>query len=176
MFAGNGEDCDELTKENRECVTMQLFTNFKGNPALCQGIFSRSCHNSHMCSMSAAEKILNLLISVNDKGCNDHTTLHAAYKELEKVIDEKGLEKPISIIADGHKSRFDAKTMQFCEDASMAQLLLLPHTSGITQLHDQVNNKLHKQYEEKKDENYCGCCDINMEDFITILERNGKNG
>ena len=104
VFAGSGEDCDELTKGNCECVTIQPFTNFKGNQALCQVIFSGSGHNSHMCPKSAAEKIPNLLIAVNDSGCTDHTTLHAACKELEKVINEKGLEKPIVIIADEHKS------------------------------------------------------------------------
>ena len=57
-----------------------------------------------MCPKSVAEKIPNLLIAVNDSGCTDHTTLHAACKELEKVINEKGLEKPIVIIADEHKS------------------------------------------------------------------------
>ena len=41
---------------------------------------------------------------VNDSECTDHTTLHTAYQEPEKVINEKGLEKPIRIIADGHKS------------------------------------------------------------------------
>ena len=114
-------------------------------------------------------KISNLLISVNGSGCTNHTTLHAAYKELENVVNEKGLEKPIVIIADGHKSPFDAKIMRFCEDASMDQFQLPPDTSGITQLHNQVNNKLHKQYEEKKDEIYSGYCDINKEGFMAIL-------
>lgn len=53
-------------------------------PSSLQVIFSGSGHNCHMCPKSAAEKISNLLISVNDSGCTDHTTLHAAYKELEK--------------------------------------------------------------------------------------------
>ena len=84
-------------------MTIQPFKISKGNQVLCQVIFSGSDHNSHMCPKSAAEKIPNLLISVNDSGCTDHTTLHAAYKELEKAINEKGLEKPIVIIADGRK-------------------------------------------------------------------------
>ena len=84
VFAGSGEDCDELKKENHKCVTIQPFRIFKGNQVLCRVIFSGSGHNSHMCPKSAAEKISNLLISVNDSGCTDHTTLHAAYKELEK--------------------------------------------------------------------------------------------
>ena len=103
MFAGSGEDCDELKKENHKCVTIQPFKISKRNQVLCQVIFSGSGHNSHMFSKSAAEKIPNLLISVNDSGCTDHTTLHAAYKELKKAINGKGLEKPIVIIADGRK-------------------------------------------------------------------------
>ena len=103
VFAGSGEDCDELTKENHKCVTIQPFKISKRNQVLCQVIFSGSGHNSHMFSKSAAEKIPNLLISVNDSGCTDHTTLHAAYKELKKAINGKGLEKPIVIIADGRK-------------------------------------------------------------------------
>ena len=104
VYAVSGEDCNELTIENHECVTIQPFTNFKGNQALRQVIFSGSGHNSHMHPKSAAEKIPNLLISVNDSGWTDHATLNAVYKELEKVIYEKDLEKPIVIIADGHKS------------------------------------------------------------------------
>ena len=57
-----------------------------------------------MCLKSAVEKIPNLLMFVNDSECTDHTTLHTAYQEPEKVINEKGLEKLIGIIADGHKS------------------------------------------------------------------------
>ena len=120
-----------------------------------------------MCLKSAAEKIPNLLMSVNDSECTDHTTLHTAYQEPEKVINEKGLEKPIAIIVDGHNLML--KIMQFCEDANMDQFLLPPDTSGITQLHNQVNNKLQKQYEEKKDKIYSECCDINKEGFMTIL-------
>ena len=51
----------------------------------------------------------------------------------------------------------------------MDQFLLPPDTSGITQIHDQLNSKLHKQYEEKKDKIFGGCCDINKEGFMTIL-------
>ena len=91
------------------------------------------------------------------------------WSELEKFINAKGLEKPIVIITDGYKSRFDTKIMRFCEDASMDQFLLPSDNSGITQLHNQVNNKLHKQYEEKEDEIYSGCCNIKKEGFMTIL-------
>ena len=169
VFAGSGEDCDELVKENRECVTVQPFSNFKGDQALCQVIFSGSGHSSHMCPKSAAEKILNLMISVNESGYSDHKTLNYAYKQLDKVVEEKNQTRPIIIIADGHKSRFGSDVMETCSDKSMDQYLLPPDTSGATQFHDQVNNRLNDKYEEKKDELYTDCSDINKDAFMTIL-------
>ena len=77
---------DELTKENRECVMIQPFTNFKGDQALCQVIFSGSGHNSHMCPIVAKEKIPNLLISVNKSGYSDHKTLHAGQSNPKKKV------------------------------------------------------------------------------------------
>ena len=102
-------------------------------------------------------------------GATDHTTLHKAYKQMEKIIDEKELEKPIVFIADGHKVWFDTKIIWFCEDASIDQFLLPPDTSGIAQLDDQVKNRLHKQYGQKKDEIYSECCDINKQGLMMIL-------
>ena len=138
-------------------VIIKQFINFNGD----QDIFFRSGHNSHMCLKSVAEKIPNLLISVNDSGYSDHSTLHAAYKELEKVIQRKDLNSPNIVIADGHKLRFGADAMHYCEDTSMDQYLIPPFTSCMTQLHNQMNNRLHQKYEEKKDENLSGCSDMN---------------
>ena len=167
VFAGCGEDCDELTKEKRECVTVHPFGNLKGDHALCQVIFSGSGHS--MCPKTATDKIPNLLISVNDSGCTDHNTLNAAYTELNQQVQERQQEKPIVIIADGHKSRFGSDVMKTCEETKMEQYLIPPDTSGSTQFHDQVNQRLHDKYEEKKSELYSGFSDINKEAFMTIL-------
>ena len=149
VFAGSGEDSKQLSKENRECVTVHPFSNLSGDQAMCHVIFSSSGHSTNMCP-TAVENIPNLLISVNDSGCSDHNTLNAAYQELNNIITGKEIEKPNIVIADGHKSRTAADVMSTCIESCLEQFLLPPDTSGSTQLHDQVNQKLHAKYEEKK--------------------------
>ena len=36
VFGESGKDCEMLTKENRENVTIQPFSNMKGDQAMCQ--------------------------------------------------------------------------------------------------------------------------------------------
>ena len=122
-------------------VIIKKIINFKGE----QAIFSGSGHNSHMCPNSVTEKIPNLLISVNDSGYSEHSTLHAAYKELDKVIERKDLNRPNIVIADGHKLSFGADVMHYCEDTSMDQYWIPFYTSCMTQLHYQMNNRLHQK-------------------------------
>lgn len=59
-----------------------------------------------MCPQTAAEKIDNLLISVNESGCSTVETLLAAYKELNKIIFQKKGERGGAqydvVIADGY--------------------------------------------------------------------------
>ena len=40
VFGGSGEDCNKLTKKNNDCVTMQPFSSFNGDLAMCQVIFA----------------------------------------------------------------------------------------------------------------------------------------
>ena len=82
IFAGSGDDCAELSKENRESVRVQPFSNFARHLAMVQVVFAGAGMTNHMCSKSAAEKIPNLLVSVNESGCTTGDTLLAAYKEL----------------------------------------------------------------------------------------------
>ena len=87
------------------------------------------------------------------------------YPALRMVVKFEMVEKPNVMIADGHKSRFGPDVMQYCEDSRLDQYLIQPDTSGITQLHDQVNNMLHQRYKKKKDEILSGCSE---EGFMTI--------
>ena len=57
VFAGSTGDFDDLTKENREWMTIQPFKNFKGDQALCQVTLFDGGHNSYMRRKYAAEKI-----------------------------------------------------------------------------------------------------------------------
>ena len=45
VFAGSGGGYDELRKGNCESVAIQPFTNFKGDQALCQMVFSGGGHS-----------------------------------------------------------------------------------------------------------------------------------
>ena len=169
VYAGSGEDCNKVTKENRECITVQPFSNFAGDTAMCQVIFAGKGLTSHMCPEAAAEMIENLLISVNENGVTDHNTLTAAYKQLSDAITLRNVTLPVVIIADGHNSRFGEDVMSHCTKTHMDQYLLPPDTSGLTQLHDQVNHLLHARYEEMKEEFFTEYSDINKEGFMNIL-------
>ena len=172
IFAGSGDDCAELAKENRESVTVQPYSNFAGELAMVQVVFAGAGITSHMCPESAAEKIPNLLISVNQHGCTTGDTLHAAYKELFDAVitprrQQPGKEEEVHvIIADGH---FDLKVLNFCEESRMDQFILWPDTSGATQKHDQINGQLHAKYEKAKSSMFTAYSDINRECFMNIL-------
>ena len=170
VYAGKGHDCSKLSKENRESVTVHPFSNFAGELALVQVIFAGSGMTSHMCPPSAAEKIPNLLVSVNESGCSTGKTLHDAYKELGAVIKEKGESDAMDVVlADGHKSRFEPNVMRHCEKINLDQFILWPDTSGCTQKHDQINSQLHSIYEEKKSDMYTEYAELNKECFMNIL-------
>jgi hypothetical protein len=80
-------DCKKVPKENREFVTVQPFSNFASDMAICQVIFSGSEFTSHMCPSKAAEKIFSLVL--NESGCTTGETLLVAYKELSKQRSQK---------------------------------------------------------------------------------------
>ena len=42
LISGKGDDCNNLTKENRKCPTIHLFSTFSGDLAMCQIIFART--------------------------------------------------------------------------------------------------------------------------------------
>ena len=106
-----------------------------------------------MCPPKAAEKIDNLLISVNESGCTTGETLLAAYKEHTKQISQKKgdtreLETDV-IVADDHKPRFNANVMSHGEQNSLDQFILPSGTSGVAQKHDQINQHLHSNMKRK---------------------------
>ena len=86
VLAGVGDECQELTKENRDCVTVQPFSSFDGDLAMCQVLFSGAGHTSHMAPELAVEKISNLLVTVNEHGVTTHKSLLSACKELDEIL------------------------------------------------------------------------------------------
>lgn len=68
-----------------------------------------------MAPPEAVKIIPHLLISTNDSGSHDHTTLLASYKEFNSYLEEKEIVKPVVVCSDGHSSRFDADVLSFKE-------------------------------------------------------------
>ena len=56
IYAGSGHDCNQITKENRECVTVQPFSNFAGDVAMCQVIFAGTRMTNHYVPASCSRK------------------------------------------------------------------------------------------------------------------------
>ena len=153
---------------------MQPFSNFACELAMVQVIFAGAGMTTHMCLENAVEKVPNLLVSGNESGCTTGDTLFAVYKELSTIIatkrEEKGKEDDTHVvIADGHKSRFDAQVLRHCEEHTLDQFILWPDTSGEIQKHDQINSQLHSKYEEMKSVMYAEYSDLNKECFMNIL-------
>ena len=122
-YAGSGHDCSKLSKENQESVTVQPFSNFAGGLTVVQVIFADAGMATHMCPENAVEKISNL-VSVNESGCTTGDTLFAANNKLSTITatkrEEKGKEDyPNVVIADGHKSRFDAHVLRHCKEHTL---------------------------------------------------------
>ena len=174
IFAGTSEDCSELSKENRESVTVQPFSNFAGELAMVQVVFSGAGITNHMCPKNAAEKIPNLFISVTEKGSTTGQSLLPAYKHLfdtsiSTMRQARATDEAHVIIAEGHKSRFEGNLLRFCVENKMEQFIIWPDTSGATQKHDQINSQLHSKYEDVKSAMFSSYSDINRECFMNIL-------
>ena len=51
----------------------------------------------------------------------------------------------------------------------MNQIVLYPDTTGVTQTHDQINQRLHSEYEAEKARLYSPLASLNCESFMKIL-------
>ena len=80
----------------------------------------------------AARKINHLLISTTDKGVQDHQCLLEAYKEFNKYLLEKGVQKPVTLLSDGHSSRFDDEVLEFLNEEQIHLFIGPADTTGLT--------------------------------------------
>ena len=84
VYAGRGESCQKMIRENRECVTIHPFVSFGGDIAMCHIIFKGKGISAYMAPKEAVMRIPNLLISTNDSGSQDHCTLLSAYQMFDR--------------------------------------------------------------------------------------------
>ena len=145
-YAGKGESCRQLIKENRECVTVHPFMSFAGKQAVCQVIFGAKSITSNMVPAGVCEKIPHLLVSTTDNGVQTSKSLLAAYKLFDKYLEEESVDRLVVLVSDGHSSRFDCDILSFLKEKGIRLFLSPPDTTGILQLLDQINQMLHKCY------------------------------
>ena len=118
----------------------------------------------------AVNNIPNLTISVNKSGVSDKVTLLVAYKDLDRHQNDINTKRPDIGLADGHGSRLYEKVLSFLEQSQTWLFILRPYTSGGTQMHIQINNGLHDEYEKSKSELYSEMSNLSRESFMTILD------
>ena len=169
VFGTKGEPANKLLKVNRDCITVQPFSNLAGDHVMCQMIFSGSGIHSHMATEESARDIKNLLISVNQSGCSDGKTLLEAYKVLDESLRKEDVPRPVIVTSDGHGSRFDFNVLNFLHENLMWLYILYPDTSGATQMHDQLNAQIHRVYELEKAILYSNFAPIDREAFMQIM-------
>ena len=91
VYAGRGESCQRMIRENRECITVHLFVSFGGDIAVCHITFKGKGISAHMAPKEAVEGIANLLISTNASGSQNHSTLLNAYQMFDLYLDENNI-------------------------------------------------------------------------------------
>ena len=113
----------------------------------------------------------NLLISTTESGVQDNKSLLDAYTYFNECIHEKGIQKPVVVLSDGHSSRFNADVMQYLRDNDINLFIGPPDTTGVTQLLDQINQSLHHQYRLHKKGLFTPNSTINREGFMRIMAK-----
>ena len=136
---------------------------------MCQVIFSGKGISSQMAPEEAVKNIKNLVISTTERGSQDHNSLLAAYKVLDRHITKMDIQRPVVLLTDGHSSRFNFEVLQFCREKQIRMFVSPPDTTGVTQLLDQINQKLHLEYKNSKEGLFTAWSTINREGFMMIL-------
>ncbi|XP_047135496.1 uncharacterized protein LOC124812660 [Hydra vulgaris] len=169
FYAGKGDACQRMYRENRECVTIQPFVSFSGDICMCQVIFKCTGITSSMVPTEAVNKIPHLLVTTTDNGVSTHESFLAALKEFDVYLNEKNVKRPIVLLSDGHSSRLDFDVLSFLESKRIHLFLTPPDTTGVTQLLDQVNKNIHSEYRKQKDSMFSDICSLNKEAFMLVL-------
>ena len=173
-YCGKGESCNELIKENREFVTIEPFITLSGKVMMCHVIFAAAGFTTAMAPAKAVEEIPNLFISVTDNGYQTGESCLRSCQFLEKIIAKENTERPISMLTDGHSSRFDVNVLRFNRENKMTSHVSPPDTTSVTQTLDQINAALHSSYIRECDK-FFRDNHINRELFLEILADVWKN-
>jgi hypothetical protein len=169
VYAGRGDACQKMIRENRECVTIMPFVSCSGDVSICQVVFKAKGITSAMVPPEAASQIKHLLISTAENGVSTQETFLAAAKEFDEYLEEKGVVRPVVLLSDGHSSRLCYDVMAFLLSKQIQPFLTYPDTTGVTQLLDQLNKNLHQEYKVEKASMFTDFSTLNRESFMLIL-------
>ena len=99
----------------------------------------------------------------------DHSELLSVYQMFDHYLDENSIKWPVVVLSHGHSSRFDCDVLTFLRGKKMRLFITPPGTTGITQLLDQINQKLHSEYSSTKSELFTLFMKINREGFMKTI-------
>ena len=100
VYAGKGDECKYMIRENRECVTVHPFVSLSGEMVMGPVIFKRHGITSQMVpNDEVVDKIENLLISTTEHDIQDHNSLLDAYTNFNDIITNKPRSAEISLCA-----------------------------------------------------------------------------
>ena len=88
---------------------------------------------------------------------------------FDRYLEENNIKRPVVVLSDGHSSRFDSDVLTFLRSKNIRLFITPPDTTGVTQLLDQINQKLYSEYRSAKSVLYSSFMTINREGFMNIL-------
>ena len=119
----------------------------------------------------AVDSIKNLFISTTPNTVFTHQSLLDAYKKVEQYLTEYNIKHPVVIISDGHSTWSDTDVLWFLYDYLMRLFLLPPDSTSTTKKYDQINQNIHKENRQAKEELFTPFSTINHEGLMTILSK-----
>lgn len=122
-------------------------------------------------SPEIVEKLNPLLISSTENGVQDHNSLLSCYRMFDETVVDQKIKKPTVILADAHASRLDSTVVHFMIDSDHRIFLGPPDTTGVTQVLDQMNANLHREYRKATSELIGHNNTINRAVFMEILTK-----
>ncbi|XP_065662835.1 beta-hexosaminidase subunit alpha isoform X2 [Hydra vulgaris] len=123
-----------VDKDNVECF---------GKTGVWQGYIDTTRFYNH----DETPKFINYRVDGNPNGL-----VHAGRGESCQVENAKknNIKQPVVVLSDGHSSRFDSDVLTFLRSKNIRLFITPPDKTGVTQLVDQINQKLHTEYRSAK--------------------------
>jgi hypothetical protein len=73
----------------------------------------------------------NFVFSQTESGWQNKASYLGYVKTIDKWAEEKNIQRPILIFADGHKSHLDLELYRFCKSRDIIYVILYPNSTHI---------------------------------------------